>query len=79
MSILIFCLPDMLHHLGIQIEDQFFSYICAMVAETFHLADHASHVKTYQGTSRMFLYIVGNDLCRVMVDLVDQVIFDENA
>jgi len=79
MPILIFCFSDMLHYFSIQIEDQLFSDIRTMVAEAFHLTDHTCHIKSDQGASRMFLDIVGNDLGRVMVDLVDQVVFEENA
>ena len=50
-----------------------------MVAETFHLTDHTCHIKSDQGASRMFLDVVGNDPGGVMVNLVDQVVFEENT
>ena len=79
MPILIFCLSDMLHYLGIQIEYQFFGDVGAVVAEAFHFADDSGHVKADQGTSRMLFYVISNDPGRVMVDLVDQVVFQEDA
>ena len=79
MPILIFCFSDMLHYFSIQIEDQLFGDIRTMVAETFHLTDHTCHIKSDQGASRMFLDVVGNDPSGVMVNLVDQVVFEENT
>ena len=77
--LLFFRFADVLHHLCIQVEDQFFCNISAMVAETFHLADDSRHIKTGQCTARMRFDILGDQRSRIVVDLIDDVVFQENA
>ena len=74
-----FRFADVLHHLRIQVEDQFFCNIGAMVTEAFHLADDACHVKAGKCTTRMCFDILGDQRSRIVIDLVDDIVFQENA
>ena len=77
--LLFFRFADVLHHLRIQVEDQFFCNVGAMVAEAFHLADDARHVKAGKCAARMRFDLLGDQRSRIVIDLIDDVVFQENA